>query len=65
MGLKFVNIILVNGTDLILAKKQMIREDEIRKINVKILVEPGAYKMKINETIQEQLQLPFIEKKGI
>jgi len=32
-------------------------------MNVNMLVDSGAYMMAINETIQEQLQLPLLEKR--
>jgi clan AA aspartic protease len=32
-------------------------------MTVSMLVDTGAYMMSVNETIQEQLQLPFIEKR--
>ncbi len=63
MGLVYAEITLINGEDLILAKRNIIGEDEIKHMNVKMLVDTGAYMMAINETIQEQLQLPVLEKR--
>lgn len=63
MGLVYAEITLINGEDLILAKRNIIGEDEIRKMNVNMLVDSGAYMLAINETIQEQLQFPIIEKR--
>lgn len=63
MGLVYAEITLINGEDLILAKRNIIGEDEIKQMNVNMLVDTGAYMMAINETIQEQLKLPFLEKR--
>ena len=63
MGLVYAEITLINGEDLILANRHIIGEDEIKQMNVNMLVDTGAYMMAINETIQEQLQLPFLEKR--
>ncbi len=61
MGLVYADITLINGEDLILAKRHIIGEEEVKKMTVKMLVDSGAYMMAINETIQGQLQLPLME----
>lgn len=63
MGLVYAEIILINGEDLILAKRHIIGDDEIKKMTVSALVDTGAYMLCINENIQEQLQLPVLEKR--
>ena len=63
MGLVYAEITLINGEDLILAKRNIIGEDEIKQMTVNMLVDSGAYMMAINETIQEQLQLPVKERR--
>jgi clan AA aspartic protease len=63
MGLVYAEITLINGEDLILAKRNIIGEEEIKQMNVNMLVDSGAYMMAINETIQEQLQLSLKEKR--
>jgi clan AA aspartic protease len=63
MGLVYAEITLINGEDMILAKRNIIGEEEIKKMNVRMLADSGAYMLAINETIQEQLQLPVIEKR--
>ena len=63
MGLVYAEITLINGEDLILAKKHIIGEEEIKRMNINMLADSGAYMMAINETIQQQLQLPVIEKR--
>jgi clan AA aspartic protease len=63
MGLVYADITLINGGDLEMAKRHIIGEDEIKKVNVSMMVDSGAYMMAINETIQAQLGLSFIEKR--
>jgi clan AA aspartic protease len=63
MGLVYADITLINGEDLILAKRNIIGEDEIKTMTVNMLVDSGAYMMAINESIQEQLKLPLKEKR--
>ena len=46
-----------------LARKYIIGEDEVKRLNINILVDTGAYNLCINESIQAQLDLPFIEKR--
>jgi clan AA aspartic protease len=65
MGLIYADITLINAVDLAMVKRNMIDKDEVRMINVNMLVDSGAYQMAINEAIQEQLDLPFIEKKKL
>ena len=63
MGLVYADITLINGEDLILAKRHIIGEDEIKQMTVSMLADSGAYMMAINENIQEQLQLPVKERR--
>ena len=63
MGLVYAEIELINGDDLVLARKYHIGENEIRRMHVNMLVDTGAYNLCINESIQEQLQFPVVEKR--
>ena len=63
MGLVYVEVELVNGEDLVLARRHIIGEDEVKRMPVKMLVDTGAYMLAINESIQEQLQIPVVEKR--
>jgi len=47
----------------VLAKKHIIGEEEVKEMTISMSVDSGAYMMAINENIQEQLQLPVIEKR--
>jgi clan AA aspartic protease len=63
MGLVYAAIELVNPWDLENARRHIIDQDDVRHINVNMLVDSGAYMMAINENIQEYLDLPFVEKR--
>lgn len=63
MGLVYAEIELINAGDLEMARRHVIGEDEVKRFTVTMLADSGAYMMGINETIQEQLDLPFIEKR--
>lgn len=62
MGLVYSQVKLVNAEDLGMARRCMLDEDEVRHINVTVLVDSGAWMLTINENIQEVLQLPFMRK---
>ena len=62
MGLVYADIELINADDLALVRKHIIGE-EVKRMNVSMLVDTGNVYMCINETVQEQLQLPIVEKR--
>jgi clan AA aspartic protease len=61
MPVIYAAIELINGEDLVLAKRNYIGEEEVKRMKVNMLVDTGSVYMCINESIQEQLQLPVIE----
>lgn len=63
MGLVYAEIELINAGDMELARRHYIDHDDIKKITVTMLVDTDAYNLCINEDIQSQLQLPFVEKR--
>lgn len=63
MGIIYADIELINSDDLGLARRSIIGEEEVKRLNVKMLVDTGAYNLCINESIQAQLNLPYIEKR--
>ena len=65
MGLVYADIELINAVDFENAKRHIIGEDEVRSVTLNALVDSGAYMMAINETIQSQLELPFVEKRKV
>jgi len=66
MGLIYAELELINAEDIALARRYIIGEEEIKRIKVSALVDTGAYMLCINESVQEQLQLPVLElRKGV
>ena len=63
MGLIYADIELINSGDIEMARRFFIGEDEVKRLHINVLVDTGAYNLCINETIQAQLELPFIEKR--
>jgi clan AA aspartic protease len=63
MGLIYAEIELINGEDLVLARRHFIGEEEIKRMTVNMLVDTGSVYMCINENIQERLQLPVLEQR--
>jgi clan AA aspartic protease len=63
MGLIYADIELINGDDLALTRRHFMGEEDIKRMHVSMLVDTGAYNLCINESIQEQLQFPIVEKR--
>ncbi len=63
MGMIYADIELINYLDVVDAHKYRISEDEIKRMNVNILVDTGSVQLCINENIQEILELPLIEQR--
>ncbi|OLY91113.1 clan AA aspartic protease, AF_0612 family [Cnuella takakiae] len=63
MGLVYADIELINGDDLALVRRHIIGEEEVKRMRVNALVDTGSYMLCINENIQEQLELPVVEKR--
>ena len=62
MGLVYADIELINGDDLALRRRGIIEEKEIKRTNIRAMVDSGAYMLAINETIKNQLELPVIDR---
>ncbi|MFN8338282.1 MAG: retroviral-like aspartic protease family protein [Saprospiraceae bacterium] len=63
MGLIHAEIELINGDDLGMVRRNLMDQDDVKRMFVTMLVDSGAYNLCINEVIQEQLQLPVVEKR--
>ncbi|NER39953.1 MAG: clan AA aspartic protease [Oscillatoria sp. SIO1A7] len=63
MGLVYADIELISGDDLVLHRKGYIQEGQIKRINVKALVDSGAYMLAIDENIKTQLNLQKVDEK--
>ena len=64
MGLIYAEIELINADDLSLVRKNYLDPEDVKKITMNMLVGTGAYNLCINEDIQSQLQLAFVEKRS-
>ena len=63
MGLIYAEIELINGDDLGMVRRNLLDQEEVKRMYVNMLVDSGAHNLCINEVIQEQLQLPVVEKR--
>jgi clan AA aspartic protease len=63
MGLVYAEIELFNAGDIEMVRRNQMDKDEVRHIRVNALVDTGSYMLAINENIQEQLDLPVLEKR--
>jgi clan AA aspartic protease len=65
MGVVYAAIELINAVDVENARRHRIGEEEVRRMQLTMLVDSGAYMMAINETIQAQMDFPFVEKRKV
>ncbi len=63
MGLVHAEIEIINGGDLEMVRRNFLDQDDVKRMTVTMLVDTSAYNLCINEEIQEQLQLPVVEKR--
>jgi clan AA aspartic protease len=63
MGMVYADIELINTADLEMSRRHLIGEEEVKRMRISMLADSGAYMMAINENIQSQLELPFVEKR--
>ena len=61
MGLVYADITITNSLDEGLARRGDLAEEKVRKVNVRALVDSGAYMLCINENIKAQLGLEKID----
>ena len=57
MGLVYADITLLNSYDVTAAKKGAIAKEDIKKIEVKAMVDSGTITLMINDAIARQLDL--------
>ena len=65
MGLVHAEIELINGDDLAFMRRNVIGEDEVKRMNISALVDTGSIMLCINENIQEYLKFPVVETKRV
>lgn len=61
MGLIYAEIELVNAGDVIMVKRHVIGEEEVRRFTVTALVDTGAIMLAINEDIRDVLGLDSVQ----
>jgi len=57
MSVVYTEISLKNKADIILAKRGIMKEDEVRQMTVQAIVDTGAWTLVINEETREKLGL--------
>lgn len=63
MGLVYADIELINSEDLMLKRRGLCADENIRRINTRALVDSGAYELVITEEVARQLDLPVVEQR--
>ena len=64
MGLIHTEIELINAGDIALVRKNYIDQVDVKRITIDMIVDKSTYYLCINEEIQAQLQLSFVEKRS-
>ena len=65
MGLIYTDLEIRNGGQAWAARQGLFKEEEVKKVRVKALVDSGAYQMSIPKHIGNQLDLQIIEKREV
>ena len=61
MGLTYANIELLNGSDVEMQRRNYMAEEDVRQIEINMLVDSGAIMLTINEEIVQALGLSIID----
>ena len=61
MGLTYATIDVVNATDNGMARRNLLPAEEVRRAEVRMLVDSGAYMLCLNEHLATQLGLDVID----
>ncbi len=64
MGIIYAEIELITAGDVALARKNYINQNDVKRITIDMIVDKSTYYLCINEEIQAQLQLSFVEKRS-
>ena len=65
MGYVYAEIQLTNEGDVELNYRGLLPEDQIRRVTTTALVDTGAWDLVINEEVQQQLNLRFLERRTV
>lgn len=61
MGLTFANLEVINAGDVVVARRNLMPESDIRRTEVRMLVDSGAYMLCLNEHLLAQLGLDIVD----
>ena len=61
MGLVYAEIELISTVDIALHTRGFLAEDKIKRMQIRALVDTGAYMLVITDHIRQQLDLPLIQ----
>lgn len=64
-GFVYADIELTNEDDLAFNRRAKLRDNEIRRVTTKALVDSGAWDLVINEEVQKRLGLPVLGKRMV
>ena len=63
MGYVQATIELTNGWEMENARRGLMDKDEVKRMDIQVLVDTGSMNMCINEVVCEALQLPLMDRK--
>ena len=61
MGLVYADITLLNSFDVTAAKKGLIADGDVKKLEVRAMVDSGAITLTISDAIADQLELDIVD----
>jgi clan AA aspartic protease len=61
MGLTYATLEVINAGDIVVARRNLMPESDIRRAQVRMLVDSGAYMLCLNEHLLAQLGLDVID----
>ena len=61
MGFVYADITILNAADEVAFKKGLVAEEDVKKVNVKAMVDSGAVTLIINDAIAGQLDLETLD----
>lgn len=65
MGVVYAEIELINSVDALDARRHLIGDEEVRWTRVKVRISTSVFSIAINEIVQAQLELGFLEKRSV
>jgi clan AA aspartic protease len=63
MGLVYADIELINSEDLMLKRRGLCADEDVRRVKARALVDTGAFELVISEDVARQLDLHVVEQR--